>query len=140
MYPSPRPSVAYLQHGKFQGKWLLASCSIPSVEDHPLSAVRDCLFNIFGIILHIWRPFPPCATWERDMPWWHGSFEHWRHWQTTRDLVRNLFHSVLSILGLVTTVCEKIHFMDPRINFVCYFLVMQLRYYEITGIIVVTAV
>jgi len=27
------------------------------MEDHPLSAVRDCLFNIFAVTLHIWRPF-----------------------------------------------------------------------------------
>jgi len=25
---------------------------------HPLSAVRDCLFNIFAATLHIWRPSP----------------------------------------------------------------------------------
>jgi hypothetical protein len=29
----------------------------PKLEDHPLSAVRDCLFNTFATILHIWRPF-----------------------------------------------------------------------------------
>ena len=26
-------------------------------EDHPLSAFRYCLFNIFAATLHIWRPF-----------------------------------------------------------------------------------
>jgi hypothetical protein len=25
------------------------------MEDHPLSAVRDCLFNIFAASLHNWR-------------------------------------------------------------------------------------
>jgi hypothetical protein len=29
----------------------------PKLEDHPLSDVRDCLFNIFAATLHIWRPF-----------------------------------------------------------------------------------
>jgi hypothetical protein len=44
-----------------------------SVEDHLFSAVRDCLFNIFAATLHIWRPFPPSATWGRAMPWWQGT-------------------------------------------------------------------
>jgi hypothetical protein len=36
----------------------------PKLEDHPLSAVRDCLFDIFAAALRIWRPSPPSA-----MPW-----------------------------------------------------------------------
>ena len=32
--------------------------SNPNLKDHPLSAVRDCLFNIFAATLHFWgRPF-----------------------------------------------------------------------------------
>jgi hypothetical protein len=31
----------------------LAPRPIPKLEDHPLSAVRDCLFNIFAATLHI---------------------------------------------------------------------------------------
>jgi hypothetical protein len=31
------------------------------LEDHPLSAVRNCLFNIFAVSLS--------ATWGRAMPW-----------------------------------------------------------------------
>jgi len=27
------------------------------LEDHPLSVVHDCLFNIFAATLHICRPF-----------------------------------------------------------------------------------
>jgi hypothetical protein len=34
----------------------------PKLEDHPLSAVRDCLFNIFTASLHNWRVSPPSAT------------------------------------------------------------------------------
>ena len=26
------------------------------LEDHPLSAVRDCLFSISTATLHVWRP------------------------------------------------------------------------------------
>jgi hypothetical protein len=39
------------------GEELLAPRPTPKLEDHPLSAVRDCLFNVFAATLHIWRPF-----------------------------------------------------------------------------------
>jgi hypothetical protein len=41
----------------FYGEELLAPRPTPKLEDHPLSAVRDCLFNTFAATLHIWRPF-----------------------------------------------------------------------------------
>ena len=37
----------------FYGGELSAPRPIPKLEDHPLSAVRDCLINIFAAILHI---------------------------------------------------------------------------------------
>jgi hypothetical protein len=39
----------------FYGEELLAPRPIPKLEDHPLSAVRDCLFNIFAASLQNWR-------------------------------------------------------------------------------------
>ena len=36
---------------------MLAPRPTPKLEDYPLSAVRDCLFNIFAATLHICRPF-----------------------------------------------------------------------------------
>jgi hypothetical protein len=36
----------------FHGE-LLAPCPTPKLEDHPLLAVCDCLFNIFAATLHI---------------------------------------------------------------------------------------
>jgi hypothetical protein len=36
---------------------LLAPRPTPKLEDHPLPAVRDCLFNVFAATLHTWRPF-----------------------------------------------------------------------------------
>ena len=36
----------------FYDEQLLAPRTIPNLEDHPLSAVRDCLFNIFAATLH----------------------------------------------------------------------------------------
>jgi hypothetical protein len=38
---------------RFYGDDLLASRQTPTLDDHPLSAVRDCLFNIFAAIFHI---------------------------------------------------------------------------------------
>jgi hypothetical protein len=46
----------------FYGEELLAPRPTPKLEDHPLSAVRDCLFNIFAASLHNWRASPPSAT------------------------------------------------------------------------------
>jgi hypothetical protein len=36
----------------FYGEGLLAPRPTARLEDHPLSAVRDCLFNIFAAVLH----------------------------------------------------------------------------------------
>jgi hypothetical protein len=41
----------------FYGEELLAPRPTPKLEGHPLSAVRDCLINVFAATLHIWRPF-----------------------------------------------------------------------------------
>jgi hypothetical protein len=41
----------------FYGEELLAPRPTPKLEDHRLSAVRDCLFNVFAATLHICRPF-----------------------------------------------------------------------------------
>jgi len=40
----------------FYGEELLAPRPTTKLEDHFLSAVRDCLFNIFAATLHICRP------------------------------------------------------------------------------------
>jgi hypothetical protein len=37
---------------RFHGEELLALRPTPNPEDNPLSAVRDCLFNIFAATLH----------------------------------------------------------------------------------------
>jgi len=39
-------------------QFLIAPCPTPKVEAHPLSAVRDFLFNIFAATLHIWDRSP----------------------------------------------------------------------------------
>jgi hypothetical protein len=57
----------------FYGEDLLAPRRPPKLEYHPLSDVRDSLFNTFTATLNTWRPSPPSATRGRAMPWWKGS-------------------------------------------------------------------
>jgi hypothetical protein len=42
----------YVTKIRFQSEALLAPRPTPKLEDHPLSAVRDCLFNTFTATLH----------------------------------------------------------------------------------------
>jgi hypothetical protein len=53
----------------FYGEELLAHNPTPKLKDHPLSAVRYRLFNIFAAV-------PPSATWVRAMPWWQRPTYH----------------------------------------------------------------
>jgi len=43
----------YSNKVRFYGGELLAPLPTPKLEDYPLSAVRDCLFNIFAATLYI---------------------------------------------------------------------------------------
>jgi hypothetical protein len=54
----PRPMRCETDRNKihFYGEVLLAPHPTPNLEDRPLSAVRDCLFNIFAATFRIWRP------------------------------------------------------------------------------------
>ena len=59
---------AYLLNLVIQfGEGLLAPRLTPKLEDHPSSAVRGSLFNLFTATLHIGG-----RSWGRAMPWWHG--------------------------------------------------------------------
>jgi hypothetical protein len=56
------------------GEWVLVPRPTSKLEDHPLSFVRTCLFNVFAAALHSWRPslYPqpedtPCCG-DRDPP------------------------------------------------------------------------
>jgi len=68
--PNPRTCVTFRKK-LFPGgeEELLASRPTTKLEDHPLSAVRDCLFNIFAATFCIWRPSPPSATRGRAIPY-----------------------------------------------------------------------
>jgi hypothetical protein len=75
--PCPRLLVNFRNKLIFYGEELLAPRPTPKLEDHPLSAIRDCLFNIFAATLHIWRLSPPSATCGLAMPWWKGTHLTW---------------------------------------------------------------
>jgi hypothetical protein len=60
--PSPRPCRTIHNNILFYDEELLAPRPTSNLEEHPLSAVRNCLFSIFAATLHIWRPFLPSAT------------------------------------------------------------------------------
>ena len=47
------PACKYFLKWMFYREGLLAPRPTPHLEDHPLSAVHDCLFNLFAATLHI---------------------------------------------------------------------------------------
>jgi hypothetical protein len=82
----------------FYDEKLLAPRATPKLEDHILSAVRDCLFNIFAANHHTWRPSPPSAIWGRAMPWWQGAQLIWCfEFMVSIDSDRVLLKTVMNI-------------------------------------------
>ena len=49
---SPGPRLMIRSKSSFYGEKLSTPRPTPELEDHPLSAVSDCLFNIFAATLH----------------------------------------------------------------------------------------
>jgi len=66
---------------RFYGGQLLAPRPTPGLEDRPLSAVRDCLFNVFAATLHI------------------GGHSFIRNLRTRRAVVRGAHRSRTAILS-----------------------------------------
>jgi hypothetical protein len=77
MNPDPKRFETFRKKSHFYGEGLLAPCPNPNLEDHPLSAVRDCLFNIFAASLRSLDAFSPSATWGPFKPWWQGAHLTW---------------------------------------------------------------
>jgi hypothetical protein len=69
----PRPFVPICNKLIFYAEELLAPRPTSKLADHPLSAVHDCLFNIFAATFLIWRLSPPSATWGHAMLWRQGT-------------------------------------------------------------------
>jgi hypothetical protein len=66
---------------------------------HPMSAVRECLFNVFTAVLHTCSPSPPSATWERAMPWWQGT----NMTKERKYATRTAYKGMVMALNLVET-------------------------------------
>jgi len=49
----PGPRHVLVNKASFYGEDLSAPRPTPKLDDHPLSAVRDCLFSIFATTIHI---------------------------------------------------------------------------------------
>jgi hypothetical protein len=73
-----RHMYSFRNKASFYGEELMALRLTPKPKNHPLSAVRDCLFNIFTTILHTGgrssiRNLK--ALWQR--PTYHGMILDW---------------------------------------------------------------
>jgi hypothetical protein len=77
IHPGPRLLVVFRNKLIYHGE-LLATRPTTKLEDHPLSAVCDCLFKIFASTLYTWMASPPSATRGRAMPWWQETHLTWR--------------------------------------------------------------
>ena len=51
--PNPRHLYPFRDKASFDGEELLVLRLTPKLDDHSVSAVRNCLFNIFVVTLHI---------------------------------------------------------------------------------------
>jgi hypothetical protein len=78
----------------FYGEGLSAPRPTPKLEDHNLSAVHDCLFNLFAATLRIWRPSlhpqpedAPCRG-DKGPPIYFGFHKNW-------DFLGKMYNSAL---------------------------------------------
>ena len=51
--PFPRHQFMFRNIIRFYGEELLAPRPAPKLDDHPLSAIRNCVFNIFSSTFYI---------------------------------------------------------------------------------------
>jgi hypothetical protein len=76
--PCPRLLVNFRNKIIFYGEELLAPCPTPKLEDHPLSAVRDCLFNILythtciDTYIHTFN-----NMWNVNCTYWQQTYHCW---------------------------------------------------------------
>jgi len=75
--PGPRGFETFRNTLFFLRCGVVGPMPIPKLVGHPLSDVRDCLFNIFAATLHIWGRSSPSAVWGRAMLWWQGTHLTW---------------------------------------------------------------
>jgi hypothetical protein len=85
--PGPRLCECFRNKLIFYGEELLAPRPTPKLEDHPLSAVRDCLFNIFTASLHTGGRL-------REVGW---DGRDWIDLAQDRDRWRAYVHAVMNL-------------------------------------------
>jgi len=65
----------------FYGEEMLTSSQTPKLVDHHLSAVRECLFNIFAATLHVWGyVVVQLVEALRYKSEGRGFYSRWSHW------------------------------------------------------------
>jgi hypothetical protein len=86
MHPSSRPFVTFHNKLAFLREELLAPRPTHQLEGHPLSALRDYLFNIFAATIHMWR--------QREIGWvgmdWIDLAQDMDQWRALVNTVMNL--------------------------------------------------
>jgi len=70
--PGPKPCALFQNMLCFYGGELFVLHQTPKLEDHPLLAVKNCLFNILAATLYIWRLSPLSATRRCALSCWQG--------------------------------------------------------------------
>jgi hypothetical protein len=82
----------------FYGERMLASCPTPKPEDHPLPAVRGCLFNVFAAALHSCRQLPPLQPEDASCCGDKGPTYHGRFFKNWISFLRELLVTPLALL------------------------------------------
>jgi hypothetical protein len=91
--PGPRLTVwLFRDKIRFYGEELLAPRPTPKLEDHPLSAVRDCFFNISAATLHPQSDDAPCRSDSDPLitAWTFPPNSNFRQFQHSPSLLRYL--------------------------------------------------
>jgi hypothetical protein len=78
----------------FYGEELLAPCPTPKLNNHPLSAVRNCLFNIFEATLHIWEAVSSIHNQKMRHAAVTGTFIIWRQWKENIEIDLKIYEGV----------------------------------------------
>ena len=88
------PACEHFLTWMFYREGLLAPCPTPKLEDHPLSAVHDCLFNLFAANLCIRGRSPTCNLRTRHAvvtgTHYIATLYQEIHFKNLQSLLRNL--------------------------------------------------
>ena len=105
--PGLRLSVWVFRNNiRFYGEELLAPRPTPKLEDHSLSAFRDCLFNIFASTLHTGGS----SSIDRNPLTFHRQYEHASKLHYTYiACIKTLFHTTQYIALIFCWPCISIY-------------------------------